>query len=102
MTFIPGSEVAQFDNRFYLYDTPRGPITISLEDGIKQVVVRNIKSGDKRVAFQRNAGIARFKAEQTNTGRIAVEAAVGFSDKEIFDAEDFLYSGNKAPPVAQK
>ena len=102
MTFIPGSEEAQFGNRFYLYDTPRGPITITLEDGIKQVVVRNVKTGQMRVAFQRDAGIARIKAEQTNTGRIAVEAAVGFSDEKIFDAEDFLYSGNKIPPVLQK
>lgn len=102
MTFIPGSEDAQFGNRFFIYDTPRGPITITLEDGIKQMVVRNVKTGQKRVAFQRNAGIARIKAEQTNTGRISVKAAVGFSDEAIFDAEDFLYSGNKAPPVAPK
>ena len=102
MTFIPNSEEAQFGNRFYLYDTPRGPITITLEDGIKQVVVRNVKTGDKRVAFQRDAGIARIKAEQTNTGRIAVEAAVGFSDEKIFDAEDFLYSGRTAPAAVQQ
>lgn len=98
MTFIPGSEAAQFGNRFFLYDTPRGPITITLEDGIKQVVVRNVKTGEKRIAFQRDAGIARIKAEQVNTGRIAVEAAVGFSDKAIYDAEDYLNSGRMTAP----
>lgn len=98
MTFIPGSEDAQFGNRFFLYDTPRGPVTITLEDGINQVVVRNIKTGEKRIAFQRDAGIARIKAERTNTGRIVVEAAVGFSDKSIYDAEDFLYSGRMTAP----
>ncbi|MFZ2825167.1 hypothetical protein [Hydrogenophaga sp.] len=98
MTFIPNSEDAQFGNRFFLFDTPRGPITITLEDGIKQVVVRNVKTGEIRIAFQRDAGIARIKAEQTNTGRIAVEAAVGFSDQKIYDAEDFLYSGRTTPP----
>jgi hypothetical protein len=98
MAFIPDSEEAQFGNRFYLYDTPRGPITITLEDGINQVVVRNVKTGEKRIAFQRAAGIARIKAQQVNTGRISVEAAVGFSDETIYDAEDFLYSGRKAPP----
>lgn len=99
MTFIPNSEDAQFGNRFFLYDTPRGPITITLEDGINQVVIRNVKTGEKRIAFQRDAGIARIKAEQTNTGRIAVEAAVGFSDEKIYDAEDFLYSGRKTFPA---
>lgn len=98
MTFIPDSEEAQFGNRFYLYDTPRGPITITLEDGINQVVVRNVKTGEKRIAFHRDAGIARIKAQQVNTGRISVEAAVGFSDEAIYDAEDFLYSGRKTPP----
>src|SRR3989338_2201862 len=101
MTFILNSEDAQFGNRFFLYDTPRGPITITLEDGINQVVVRNVKTGEKRIAFQRDAGIARIKAEQTNTGRIAVEAAVGFSDEKIYDAEDFLYSGRKTFPAQQ-
>jgi hypothetical protein len=86
-------------NRFFLYDMPRGPITITLEDGINQVVVRNVKTGEKRIAFQRDAGIARIKAEQTNTGRIAVEAAVGFSDEKIYDAEDFLYSGRRTFPA---
>ncbi|MBE0588744.1 MAG: hypothetical protein IH617_11955 [Hydrogenophaga sp.] len=98
MSFIPGSEDAQFGNRFFLYDTPRGPITITLEDGIKQVVVRNVRTGQQRVAFSRDAGIGRIKAEQTNTGRISVEAAVGFSDKSIYDAEDFLYNARLTAP----
>lgn len=33
----------------------RGPITITWEDGINQVVVRNVKTGEKRIAFQRAA-----------------------------------------------
>lgn len=99
MSFIPGSESGQFHNRFYYFDTAKGPLTISLEDGLKQVVVRNVRTGAKRVAFERPAGIARIKAEQTATGRILIEAAVGFSDERIYDAEDFLASGQRTPPA---
>lgn len=102
MTFIPNSEEAQFGKCFFLHGMPRGPTTITLEDRIKQVVVSNIKTDDKRVAFQRDAGTSRLKAEQTNTGRIAVDATVDFSDEKIYDAEDFLYSGHKSPPVTQR
>ena len=99
MSFIERSEETQFRNRFFMYDTQKGPITVALEDGIKKVVVRNVRTGQQRVAFSRDAGIARIKVEQTNTGRIAVEAAVGFSDLSIYDAEDFLYNGRLAAPV---
>ncbi|WP_066260792.1 hypothetical protein [Hydrogenophaga flava] len=98
MSLIRGSEESNFRNRFYLYDTPKGPITVAKEDGIKKVVVRNIRTGQQRVAFSRDAGISHIKAEQTNTGRITVKVAVGFSDETIYDAEDFLYNGRLAPP----
>ena len=98
MSLIRGSEEPNFRNRFYLYDTPKGPITVAKEDGIKKVVVRNIRTDQQRVAFSRDAGISHIKAEQTNTGRITVKVAVGFSDETIYDAEDFLYNGRLAPP----
>ena len=98
MSLIRDTEEPNFRNRFYLYDTPKGPITVAKEDGIKKVVVRNIRTGQQRVAFSRDAGISHIKAEQTNTGRITVKAAVGFSDETIYDAEDFLYNGRLVPP----
>ena len=64
----------------------------------RSVTVRNIKTGEKRVAFERDAGIAFLQAAPANTGRIAIKAAVGFSDEVIYDAEDFLYNGNRAAP----
>lgn len=99
MSFIEGSEEIQFKNRFYLYDTSRGPIAVALEDGLKKVVVRNLKTGQSRVAFERASGIARLKSQQTNTGRIYVKAEVGFSDEELFDAEDFLYNDQRQAPL---
>lgn len=98
MNFIAGVEEQNFRNAFYLYDTPKGPITVAKEDGIKKLVVRNIRTGQQRVAFSRDAGLSHIKAEQTNTGRITVEAAVGFANESIYDAEDFLYNGRLVPP----
>lgn len=100
MSLIAGVEESNFSTRFYLYDTPKGPITVTKEDGLKKVVVRNVRTGQQRVAFTREAGISHIKAEQTNTGRITVEAAVGFSNESIYDAEDFLYNGRLVPPSA--
>lgn len=99
MSFLAGSEGAEFNNRFYLYETANGALTITLEDGLKQVVVRNVRTGAKRVAFERSAGISRIKAEQTATGRISIEAAVGFKNEMIFDAEDFLYNNQRVAPA---
>jgi hypothetical protein len=100
MSLITGVEEANFRNRFFLYDTPKGPVTISKEDGLKKLVVRNVRTGQQRVAFTREAGISHVKAQQTNTGRIVVDAAVGFSNKTIRDAEDFLYYGSLIRPLA--
>lgn len=99
MSFGTGYEAEQFANRFYLFDTAKGPLTISLEDGVKRLVVRNVRTGEKRVAFERPAGIARFNAVRTATGRVLIRAEVGFSNEHIYDAEDFLASGRKTPPA---
>jgi len=99
MNLLYKSEAANFSNKFYLFNTAKGPLTIAIEDSFKHVTVRNIKTGDKRVAFERDAGIAYLQAVQANTGRIAIKAAVGFSDEVMYDAEDFLYSGNRVAPT---
>ena len=100
MHLPPGNEEAAFQNRFHLYSTSKGPMSIALEDMLKHVTVRNLRTGEKRVAFERNAGIARVQATRQNTGRILIKAEVGFSDEYIYDAEDFLYNGNRVPPEA--
>jgi hypothetical protein len=92
------SEAESLSNRFYLFNTTKGPLTVAIEDAFKHVTVRNIKTGEKREAFERDSGIAFLQAAQANTGRIAIKAAVGFSDEVIYDAEDFLYSGNRVAP----
>lgn len=92
------NEAANFANKFYSFNTAKGLLSVAIEDGLKHVTVRNLKTGEKRIAFERDAGIAFLQATQTNTGRIAIKAAVGFSDEVVYDAEDFLYSGNRVPP----
>jgi hypothetical protein len=84
-----------FPNKFYLFNTAKGPICIAIENGHKQVVIRNIRSGEKRVIFERDLGIASLKAMQEGDGRIFVKAHVGFSSPSIDDAEAFLYADAK-------
>jgi hypothetical protein len=85
-----------FPNKFYLFNTAKGPLCIAIENGHKQVVVRNIRSGEKRVIFERDLGVASLKAEQGGDGRISVRAGVGFSNPSIDDAEAFLYADAKS------
>lgn len=97
MHLLPNHEADHFSSKFFLYNTVKGPISIAIEDGEKHVVVRNIRTGQTRVAFERDAGVTFLKTEQKNTGRISISCAVGFSDEAIFDAEDFLYNGRRVP-----
>ncbi len=99
MNLLYKNEAANFSNKFYLFNTTKGPLTVAIEDALKHVTVRNIRTGEKRLAFERDAGIAYLQAAQANTGRIAIKAAVGFSDDVIYDAEDFLNSGNRVAPT---
>jgi hypothetical protein len=97
MHLQPKHEADAFNSKFFLYNTVKGPISIAIEDGEKHVVVRNVRTGQTRVAFERDAGVTFLKTEQKNTGRISLSCAVGFADEAIFDAEDFLYNGRRVP-----
>ncbi|MCU7960775.1 MAG: hypothetical protein KZQ58_12440 [gamma proteobacterium symbiont of Bathyaustriella thionipta] len=94
MTLGKGREAENFKNRFYLFDTRKGPLSIAIEDAYKHVTIRNIRSGQKRIIFERNDGISSLNAEQDSSGKIKVTASLGFSNKSIKDAEAFLYSGS--------
>jgi hypothetical protein len=98
MNLLAQREAANFENKFHLYNTAKGPITVALEDGYKHVTVRNLRTGEKKIAFVRDSGIATVQTRQENTGRIAVRVGMGFSNEDIYDAEDFLYNDRKAPP----
>lgn len=70
-------------NSFYLYATERGPVTISLEDDYKRLVLRNLYTKQKKIVHERKAGIAFVKAGINDEGKVWVKAADGLKDKYI-------------------
>ena len=78
-----------FKNSFYLFNTVTGPISVSLENIYRQVVVRNLFTRQKATAFQREHGISFLKAGMKNNV-IWAQASEGFTDKRVDDAQGFL------------
>lgn len=93
MQLDTNSPGGNFKNSFWMFNTPTGPISITKENLFKQVVVRNLKTGQTRIAFERDMGIAFVSCLRKNNGRIELEASVGFSDMKIYDVEQFLATG---------
>jgi len=93
MSVADHDPVKTFNQRFFLFKTVLGPLSIAVEDGYKNVVVRNIRTGQSKVAFTRDLGIVSMWSRRASSGRVQITAAVGFENKTIFDAEDFLDSG---------
>lgn len=83
--------------RIYWFSTPTGPILVSLENGTKNVTVRDMRTGKKVLAFDRALGIAFFDAMQDSEGLVHLQATLGFSKDKIDDAAAFLAS---APAMA--
>ncbi len=70
-------------NVFYMYGSTSGPIVVSLEDGAKKVVARNLATNKKVVLHERGLGIAFIKAGVNDAGSIWVKLANGLQDKYI-------------------
>lgn len=69
--------------RINWFATPDGPLLISLEDSLRNLVVRDLKTGKRAVVFSRPLGIARFTALQHPGGTVQVKAQLGFSTEAI-------------------
>ena len=93
MNISQRNEPESYKNRIYMFSTESGPIAIAVEDGLRRVVVRNLRTGDSREAFSRDLGIGSVWAKRASSGRIQIVAPVGLVNKHIFDAEDFITSG---------
>ena len=93
MNISKRNESESFKSRFYMFSTKSGPISVAVEDGLRRVVVRNLRTGESREAFSRDLGIGRLWVKRASTGRIQIIAAVGLTNGHIFDAEDFLENG---------
>lgn len=86
---VNGQNLAQMSQKLYTFNLPKGMLIVALEDDYKRVVIRRLGSKKKVVAFERKNGIAYVKAEQQENGAIRVVASLGFSNKELGNAEQF-------------
>lgn len=79
------------------FNTKSGAILVSLDNGLKDLVFTNLDSGQKVVAYTRDAGIAGFEAEQNQHGRIMVRnsSVLGIGAFDIADVEAFMASPKK-------
>jgi hypothetical protein len=68
-------------------------MTVSLENSVSKVFVRNIHSDHKRLAFERTLGLTGFDVLFTESGKLVAKGYGGFTKKVINDLEQFLYEG---------
>ena len=95
-----GRNLAHYYWRINWFSTPTGPILIAQENGLKEVNIRDLKSGKKVTAFTRALGIAGHDSVQDDTGRVRITAQMGFSTEKIEDAVAFLNSAQQQAPEA--
>ncbi|NTV09412.1 MAG: hypothetical protein HGA47_01385 [Zoogloea sp.] len=93
-----GRNLAHYYWRINWFGTPGGPVLVAQENGLKDITVTNLKTGKKALAFTRALGIAGHDATQDSSGKISIQAKMGFSTERIDDASSFLAS---APDMRQ-
>lgn len=80
---------------YYLFNTASGTIVVTLEDGYQRFVIRNLTTGQKKIAFEREHGVSYTQAKMHSSGRIELKASLGFSNDKILDVENYLATGHK-------
>lgn len=80
---------------YYLFNTPSGTIIVTLEDDYDRFVIRNLTTGQKKIAFERESGVSYTKAVMHSSGRIELKASLGLSDDKVLDVENYLLTGNR-------
>lgn len=85
-----GRNLSHYYWRINWFNTPTAPILVAQENGLKEITIRDLKSGRKVTAFSRIMGIAGHDSVQDDTGKIHITAQMGFSTEKIEDAVAFL------------
>ncbi len=85
-----GRNLSHYFWRINWYNTPSGPMLIAQENGLKDITIRNLKTGQKAILFTRTLGIAGYDSDQSADGKIHVSAKMGFSTETIDDAVEVL------------
>lgn len=94
-----GKNMGHYAWIMHWFQAPTGTFLIALEDGVRNLTVTRLETGEKRVAFTRTLGIADFNAEQGEDGRIKLSAKMAFDIKRIDDLEAGFASLPAAPAV---
>ena len=76
--------------RIRWYATVKGPLAVTLENGLKEVRIRDLESGKRAVAFERALGVSGLYSSQNNEGRVSVTARLLLTNNVLEDARDWL------------
>lgn len=87
-----GRNLSHYYWRINWFSTSANPILIAQENGLRDITIKDLKSGKKVTAFSRELGIAGYDATQNSDGKIRIAARMGFSTEKIDDAVAFLTS----------
>ena len=71
-------------------NTPGGPIMVSMENGVQDIFITDLKTGKKTLAFSRTLGISDFDVYQSPDGNVRINAKWMFQDHVIENAVKFL------------
>ena len=72
------------------FPTQSGPVAVSLENGVKDILITDLQSGKRVTAFHRTLGISSYEVGQNAEGLIGINAHWSFSDHQIPDASALL------------
>lgn len=81
--------------------SPRGPIAVVQENGLKDITVTDLRTGEKAVAFSRPLGISAYDVRQSADGTVSIVAQMGLTPESLPDAVAFLDEHGKVPSLAE-
>jgi hypothetical protein len=82
--------VSHYYWRVNWFATPTGPILIVLENGARNLVVQDLNTGRKAIAFSRTLGIGDFTTTQEDNGTVRMTVKVGFDKQTVNDVGALL------------
>lgn len=74
----------------WLSGATKKPISITIENGVKQLIATDLTTGKRVLLKERMMGINQFKVKQGNDGKIAVDVQLAFDHEMIDDVEKML------------
>ena len=72
------------------FKTQAGPVLVSQEGGLGEIIATNLNSGAKASLFKRALGIAGYSTKQGADGKVGVTAQMGFTKESIDDVVAFM------------